>query len=1061
MTAPGTVNPPPPVPPPAASNPQLVILVHGTGAADPADRGERWWQLGSLFVQTLASALSGRASAAPPFHWSGANSELARRAAATKLLARLAEYEAAGERYHLIGHSHGGSVIWHALVASAQQGQRLTGLQSWATVGTPFLSFRAVAPSPWRIVAMALLVGLSLWLWIGDAPAEWIPALLRAQQERSFWAVGAVGLIFGMLTFLTGWSIARVVGPLIRTARATLLDRAESRACDWYGRQWLALWHPLDEPINGLAGTVGPAPEIAPRIAVDGLLNLVPFAAWTYNRLLARATDEFAWSAIMDRAQGADLQGYRLAQVSRAPAVMQGAVKGLSTELADELTASADSKAVDSVHRLRALLESAYDSQGSKVLFDRISSVVSFQEIIHTSYFDHPALCKLLIEHVASSLRTAGAGNPAMPALPQDVAIGASKLKSSPASASLRNAGRRTAAAQLRSLEAVTALTLFVGPGLLLALAGASAYEAVIAPYTASYQVRQIAGVLHDPERTHVSLQPAVGNLIKRLMLLGAIGDPIAALEGIADTDARRYGAPALAHGLGEGSRWTDVDRLAVSQRIVGDTLYISTAAQIRAAAMLGAMGRKLSIPPALWGELQTDLTNSRLPYYSFVDLETLARPMAQDIYFERLEQMIDAMNRSPRAKSNDIDGTEYNKHRCRFGIGALLGAIAAGRELKITSTATDCETGKTLYYRKADAWLKKLGTASPEQIAQKIGQEEIARHSYQDLKSDFDAFISKRLDQLATTGQPVLLYARINSETSDGKQEFARLVFNLQVHARLEIALTGKSTLDRFITQLGITMAPNAYGPSQDIPLRVKLLVLKLLQVLYDDPALVRADETKTALSNLYLQQFSTMWYEPHPFITDARIIEVNPYREVSDLLNAVGRQTEALKLVNDIYGRCINPPPNTTAAARAACYIAVAEAADRRQLLPLRDQALKASLPLLERDDLRFEAAELGMLLLRTAANFRNVDDQFTHTALKAVERSLALTSNIGSRSNMFLELARNWIGRGDLAHARALADKATERATTLTAYAEILDKVIADRSLRTSGTARAQQP
>src|SRR5262245_2753055 len=441
----------------AGAKPHRVILIHGTGAADPADRGERWWQLGSQFVKDLIAALSGRVSVDTPFHWSGANSELARRAAGAKLLARLVEYEKANERYHLIGHSHGGSVIWHALVASARNGSRLTGLQSWATVGTPFLSFRGIAPSLWRILAMFLLGCLTLWLMIGDSPTEWVPAVLQAWQERSFWILAAVGLIFVLLLFLTAWATARVVGPLVRMARSPLLDRAESRARDWYGSHWLALWHPLDEPINGLAGSIGPAPTIAPRISADSLVNFVPFAGWIFNRLVARATDEFAWSAITDRAQGADLHGYRLVRVSRAPAVMQGAVVSLSTELADELTASADAKSVDSVHRLRALLETAYDSQGGEILFDRISSVVSFQEIIHTSYFDHFPIRKLLIDHIELNLPPGTSG--ANPTAAQDSPVVASHLEQSQSWVSWWNHGPRRFAAPLRSLEAVTAMT--------------------------------------------------------------------------------------------------------------------------------------------------------------------------------------------------------------------------------------------------------------------------------------------------------------------------------------------------------------------------------------------------------------------------------------------------------------------------------------------------------------------------------------------------------------------------------------------------------------------------
>ena len=45
-------------------------------------------------------------------------------------------------KFNLIGHSHGGSVIWHALRLATLQRHDLKLLRSWATVGTPFLHHR-------------------------------------------------------------------------------------------------------------------------------------------------------------------------------------------------------------------------------------------------------------------------------------------------------------------------------------------------------------------------------------------------------------------------------------------------------------------------------------------------------------------------------------------------------------------------------------------------------------------------------------------------------------------------------------------------------------------------------------------------------------------------------------------------------------------------------------------------------------------------------------------------------------------------------------------------------
>jgi hypothetical protein len=48
-----------------------------------------------------------------------------------------------GTKYHIVAHSHGGSVVWHGLVESKRRGIDLSGLRSWTTVGTPFLKYSA------------------------------------------------------------------------------------------------------------------------------------------------------------------------------------------------------------------------------------------------------------------------------------------------------------------------------------------------------------------------------------------------------------------------------------------------------------------------------------------------------------------------------------------------------------------------------------------------------------------------------------------------------------------------------------------------------------------------------------------------------------------------------------------------------------------------------------------------------------------------------------------------------------------------------------------------------
>jgi hypothetical protein len=71
----------------------------------------------------------------------GLTAKIPRRAAGYALFERITELEKKSERYCLIGHSHGGSVILSALTFSTYRRRFLSGLSRWVTIGTPFIAF--------------------------------------------------------------------------------------------------------------------------------------------------------------------------------------------------------------------------------------------------------------------------------------------------------------------------------------------------------------------------------------------------------------------------------------------------------------------------------------------------------------------------------------------------------------------------------------------------------------------------------------------------------------------------------------------------------------------------------------------------------------------------------------------------------------------------------------------------------------------------------------------------------------------------------------------------------
>ncbi|MEM7544723.1 MAG: hypothetical protein AAF367_04235 [Pseudomonadota bacterium] len=248
-------------PPPAASQPVL-ITVHGTGAGDETAEGERWWQLGSGFQAALGERLDLDPDrvAILPFQWAqGLNSETMRRLAARDLLDLLYELEESGQDYYLIGHSHGGSVIYNALLMSLRKDRRLQHMRQWCTVGTPFLDYRpnrrlwqrlaGVNLMIYAIAIFAILTGLSFLVrdWIDPLTSE------RGDLVRTYaQLIGIFGLLLLLILYRRGRSsVIRIEGTLKIHGGFSKPEKRRVEA--EYGKYWLGLWHQEDEAISALA----------------------------------------------------------------------------------------------------------------------------------------------------------------------------------------------------------------------------------------------------------------------------------------------------------------------------------------------------------------------------------------------------------------------------------------------------------------------------------------------------------------------------------------------------------------------------------------------------------------------------------------------------------------------------------------------------------------------------------------------------------------------------------------------------------------------------------------
>jgi len=283
---------------PGKSEPDLVIFVHGTFAGDKDEQevGGRWWQRDSEAWQWFETNLP--AGTVLPtaerrlFQWSGKNTQVERLKASTKLLALLIALENEGRGYHLVGHSHGGSVIWEALVSSEHARSReqiyasllekladdgivehdvrtafgnladhlqLRGLRSWTTLGTPFLHFlpadQFMLPGI-KHRSFSLFTKpsrdpralLSLFFWLAVLTAvSMIEQLFRMHTLSHFWNQGSwtgfpmlVVVFLGFLATDEGYTIAQAYKKRALAAR---------RAMHTFHTRWLGLWAPDDEAI--------------------------------------------------------------------------------------------------------------------------------------------------------------------------------------------------------------------------------------------------------------------------------------------------------------------------------------------------------------------------------------------------------------------------------------------------------------------------------------------------------------------------------------------------------------------------------------------------------------------------------------------------------------------------------------------------------------------------------------------------------------------------------------------------------------------------------------------
>jgi len=449
--------------------PDLLLPVHGTFGARREDRGENWWQIGSPFYEGMRQRLPRSVSLTENeemFHWSGENSERARIKAALELLDRLKALESEGRGYHLIGHSHGGSVIWHTLRMATLGKIGLEHLRSWTTVGTPFLRHKTRRTSRFTNI-LRIFLGLVLikpaWLTavtlfdllfrphsavgLGNAhnlpktftfyetPVLRLLELLRVPLERSESGIriGTFDSSFEhtsfefLVTTPLGWLVLCLalavifiylnlsvffLRPVIESWQLWAENRLERRTQSLYSSRWLGLWSPDDEAINGLRATLDLSMSFVSRMVPHDRVLFSDYATvtlqpyyWVLTPLFNSILRPFLDNAVRSLV-------VKSAQGNNRPGaeVVQVSTVPWITEgatppgpLPDWLNHRLVQDANESTRKTIPKLRGILAGPSLASGLKSWRKASSGRELIHTSYFDHNEVLDLIAMHIVGS----------------------------------------------------------------------------------------------------------------------------------------------------------------------------------------------------------------------------------------------------------------------------------------------------------------------------------------------------------------------------------------------------------------------------------------------------------------------------------------------------------------------------------------------------------------------------------------------------------------------------------------------------------------------------------
>lgn len=433
-----------------------IVTVHGTGDTAEGPDGQKWYQRGSQFTDALRQRLAGAGLDAEiePVLWSGANSAADRENGADKLAKELKKLKGRYSSVHVLSHSHGGNVASDAAMFTRWGARGRKDLfDSLTTVGTPFFNLRT------GVFQRAMG---TLFLWLTWASLVLFPLIAVAMfvvpmDDRPPIEVALI-YIFGVgacLFFMFGISrrgARRMNRPKRNDARAVL-----------------SIWHENDEAISFLRRVEELPIEAFPRGALYrgsraaaiswGVLGVIVMGLVLPSLYVLGWFDAFGIDDSPSAGRAADTFAATAAGLVLAPAIfvlvylayryivggvaeigarrpLNGFVSGVLRGIAygrdgDQVICNVstdchlygtDSRKLDGevAQRMQVAADAAADrliakyrwslftvgSDTNAPLADLARDAMTWDSLIHTTYFDQPEVVDMIAAHIAANAKS-------------------------------------------------------------------------------------------------------------------------------------------------------------------------------------------------------------------------------------------------------------------------------------------------------------------------------------------------------------------------------------------------------------------------------------------------------------------------------------------------------------------------------------------------------------------------------------------------------------------------------------------------------------------------------